>query len=145
MAEKKAKTVLFLCTGNSCRSQMAEGFARNILPKGWKIYSAGIRADGLNKHAVEVMKEVRIDISSQYSKTIDDLKDVKPDIVVTLCDNAKQSCPVYPGNVVREHWSLQDPADATGTEEERLKVYRSVRDEIWNMIELNYSPKNRGS
>lgn len=128
------KTILFLCTGNSCRSQMAEGFAKSILPKDWAVFSAGVRADGLNKHAVQVMKEAGVDISSQYSKTIGDLKDIKPDIVVTLCDNAKQSCPVYPGQVTRKHWPLKDPADATGTEEDVLAVYRSIRDEIRERI-----------
>lgn len=128
------KTLLFLCTGNSCRSQMAEGFAKALFPHDWKIYSAGIRADGLNEYAVRVMKEVWIDISSQRSKTTDELAGIRPDIVITLCDNAKQSCPVYPGNAIREHWGLTDPADATGTEEERLKAYRSVRDEIQKRV-----------
>lgn len=128
------KTILFLCTGNSCRSQMAEGFAKKLLPKGWSVYSAGVRADGMNRFAIQVMSEVGVDITSQYSKSLNDIKNVKPDIVITLCDNAKVHCPVYPAKVEREHWSLKDPADATGTDEEILKVYRDVRDKIFLKI-----------
>lgn len=129
--------ILFLCTGNSCRSQMAEGFAKKLLPKDWKVYSAGIRADGLNPYAVRVMSEVGIDISSQRSKRIEELKDIRPDIVITLCDHAKESCPVFSVNARREHWGLSDPADATGSEEKILLVYRKVRDNIKSRL-LNF-------
>ena len=128
------KTIFFLCTGNSCRSQMAEGFARELLSKDWQVYSAGVRADGLNKFAVQVMKEVGLDISKQTSKTIDALAGVVPDMVVTLCDNAKEQCPIYPEKTGRQHWSLPDPADAKGSIEEILAVYRKVRDEIRKKI-----------
>ena len=128
------KTILFLCTGNSCRSQMAEGFARKMLPPDFAIYSAGTRADGMNRFAIRAMAEAGIDISSQYSKTLDSLKDIKPDVVITLCDNAKQAYPVYSGKVLREHWGLEDPADAKGTNEEIMDVYRKTRDEIEKRI-----------
>ncbi|MBI2092530.1 MAG: arsenate reductase ArsC [Deltaproteobacteria bacterium] len=124
------KTILFLCTGNSCRSQMAEGFAKAMLPKEWAVYSAGVRADGMNPHTIKCMAEAGVDISRQYSKTINDIKHIRPDVAVTLCDNAKESCPVYPGIVRQEHWGLIDPKDATGSEEEIMTVYRKVRDEI---------------
>jgi arsenate reductase len=114
---------------------MAEGFARALLPKDWRVYSAGIRADGLNKYAVRVMKEIGIDISSQRSKTLAEIKDVKPDIVVTLCDNAEKACPTHPVNVTKMHWGLDDPADATGSDEDILAVYRRVRDEIKKRLE----------
>lgn len=126
----KTQTILFLCTGNSCRSQMAEGFARALLPKDWQIYSAGVRADGMNQYAIKAMAEVGIDISKQWSKTINELKSIEPDIVITLCDNAQESCPTYKARTLRKHWGLQDPASATGTEEEILAVYRTVRDKI---------------
>lgn len=126
-------TIFFICTGNSCRSQMAEGFARKLLPD-WKVCSAGVRADGLNPYAVQVMKEVGIDISTQTSKTIDSLKNIKPDVVITLCDNAKESCPIFPSAKITEHWGFPDPADAIGSDEDKLKVYRAVRDEILRRI-----------
>jgi arsenate reductase len=114
---------------------MAEGFARQMLPKNWQVFSAGVRADGMNKYAMKVMKEVGVDISKQYSKTLDDIRDAKPDVVITLCDNAKQSCPAYLDAVIGEHWGLEDPADAEGSEEEILKVYREIRNEIKERIE----------
>ncbi len=109
---------------------MAEGFAKVMLPKEWVVYSAGVRADGMNPYTIKCMKESGIDISAQRSKTINDIKHVRPDIVVTLCDNAKEGCPVYPAKVRQEHWGLIDPKDATGSEEEIMAVYRKVRDEI---------------
>jgi arsenate reductase len=116
---------------------MAEGFARK-LSSDWKVYSAGVRADGLNPYAVQVMKEIGIDITSQRSKTIDSLKDIKPDVVITLCDNAKESCPIFLSAKKIEHWGLPDPVDATGSDEDKLKVYRSVRDEIVNRLRVLY-------
>ena len=113
----------------------AEGFARQMLPKNWQVFSAGVRADGMNKYAMNVMKEVGVDISKQYSKTLDDIRDAKPDVVITLCDNAKQSCPAYLDAVIGEHWGLEDPADTEGSEEEILKVYREIRNEIKERIE----------
>ena len=113
---------------------MAEGFAKELLPKDWKVYSAGIRADGMNERAIKVMREAGIDISSQYSKTTDDIKDIRPDIVITLCDNAQESCPVYLAQVRKEHWGLKDPADAKGSEDEIMAVYRKIRNEIQRKI-----------
>jgi len=122
--------VLFLCAGNSCRSQMAEGLAKTTFPKSWSIYSAGLRADGLSRNAVTVMKEIGIDISKQRSKTVDKVQNIGPDYVITLCDSAKQACPVFHGAPVQEHWPLPDPMDAQGSEEDVLTTYRSVRDKI---------------
>ena len=113
---------------------MAEGFAKELLPKDWKVYSAGIRADGMNERAIKVMREAGIDISSQYSKTADDIKDIRPDILITLCDNAQESCPVYLAQVRKEHWGLKDPADAKGSEDEIMAVYRKIRNEIQRKI-----------
>lgn len=113
---------------------MAEGLAKNLLPRDWKIYSAGTRADGMNKYAIKVMKEIGIDITNQYSKTTEALKDITPDLVITLCDNAKQTCPVFLGKAERLHWGLEDPADAQGSDEEILDKYRKTRDEIQKRI-----------
>ena len=129
------KTILFLCTGNSCRSQMAEGFARRFFPKDWRVISAGVRADGQNPKALAVMSEIGFDISNQQSKTVASLGEISPDIVITLCDHAKEVCPFYPNATLREHWGLNDPADATGSPEEVLAVYRRVREEIRERVE----------
>lgn len=121
--------ILFLCTGNSCRSQMAEGFARQML-KGWDIWSAGTRpAEQVNPLAVQVMAEKGIDISSQYPKLVSDVPQ-PVDYVVTLCGEAAEECPVFPGAKSTEHWGLPDPARATGTPEGVLQVFRTVRDQI---------------
>ncbi len=122
--------IYFLCTGNSCRSQMAEGFARQILPADWRIASAGIETHGLNPLAVKVMAENGLDISSYQSKLIDPQYLQTCDIVVTLCGDARDRCPVVPATVTKIHWPLLDPAQATGTEVERLAVFCQVRDEI---------------
>ena len=128
------RSILFLCTGNSCRSQMAEGFAKKYFASLWSVESAGIEAHGLNPKAVEVMAEVGIDISRQKSKRVDELGDFKPDVVVTLCGDANENCPLYPGSVKREHWDLPDPAKATGSDEEVAAVFRSVRDNIERLV-----------
>ncbi|WP_138417914.1 arsenate reductase (thioredoxin) [Aquibacillus sediminis] len=128
------KTIYFLCTGNSCRSQMAEGWGKQHLGDEWEVYSAGIEAHGLNPNAVKAMNEVDIDISNQKSEIID------PDILknatlaVTLCGDAKDKCPVTPPNVKREHWGFDDPAKAEGTDEEKWAVFQRVRDEIGERI-----------
>jgi len=131
---KKTKYVLFLCTGNSCRSQMAEGFAKKYLPPEWTVESAGIEAHGLNPKAVEVMAEIGIDISQQRSKRVDELHNFKPDMVITLCGDANENCPLYPGSVKRLHWDLPDPAKAKGNDEEVTAVFRNVRDEIERLV-----------
>lgn len=127
--------IYFLCTGNSCRSQMAEGFARQILPADWRIASAGIETHGLNPLAVKVMAEKGLDISNYQSKLIDPQYLQTCDIVVTLCGDARDRCPVVPATVTKIHWPLLDPAQATGTEAERLAVFRQVRDEIAERIQ----------
>ncbi len=120
----------FLCTGNSCRSQMAEGFAKALFDSQWRVASAGIETHGLNPKAVQVMAEVGIDISTQRSKLIDTDYLNTSDLVVTLCGDARDRCPVTPASVKKVHWPLPDPAQVSGTEAEQLTVFRQVRDEI---------------
>jgi arsenate reductase len=132
MAEKPI--IYFLCTGNSCRSQMAEGFGKKYLGDRFNVYSAGIEAHGLNPYAVQVMREGGIDISSQTSDVIDPELLNKTNYVITLCGDAHDRCPMTPPHVTRLHWGFDDPAKATGTEEERLAVFRRVRDEIEERI-----------
>ena len=122
--------VMFLCTGNSCRSQMAEGFAGRSGKGIIEAYSAGLSPAGLNERAVKVMSEIGIDISQQKSKPIDGELLKTMDVVITLCDNAAESCPWTPPEIKRIHWSLEDPAKATGTEEEIMNEFRRTRDEI---------------
>lgn len=124
------QTIYFLCTGNSCRSQIAEGWAKKYLGNKWDVFSAGIEAHGLNPNAVKAMSEIGIDISGQTSDIID-LKILKnADLVVTLCGDAADKCPITPPNVKREHWGFEDPAKATGTAEEKWSVFQRIRDEI---------------
>ncbi|WP_258358661.1 arsenate reductase (thioredoxin) [Moorella sulfitireducens (nom. illeg.)] len=127
---QKKPVILFLCTGNSCRSQMAEGFARALGGDKVEVYSAGIEPAGLNPRAVAVMAEVGIDISRQTSDTIDPEILSKAELIVTLCGDARDKCPVTPPTIRREHWPLRDPAKAEGNEEEIMAVFRVVRDEI---------------
>ena len=136
------KGILFLCTGNSCRSQMAEGFARKLLSEQVNIYSAGIEAHGLNNRAVRVMGEIGINISEQKSKTIDDIPKNEIDIVITLCGHANETCPIFSGKVKRLHWEIEDPVKAQGTEEEILKVFRKIRDQIKDLIEKKLKQLN---
>lgn len=128
------KTIYFLCTGNSCRSQMAEGWAKTFLTDGWEVYSAGIEAHGLNPNAVKAMAEVGIDISGQTSDLIDMERLNRADMVVTLCGDAADRCPMTPPHVRREHWGFDDPAKATGTDEEKWAVFQRVRDQIGDRI-----------
>ncbi|MEI3597425.1 MULTISPECIES: arsenate reductase (thioredoxin) [Bacillaceae] len=128
------KTIYFLCTGNSCRSQMAEGWAKEILGNEWEVRSAGIEAHGLNPNAVKAMKEVGIDISDQKSEIIDSDILNNATLAVTLCGDAKDKCPVTPPNVKREHWGFDDPAKAEGTDKEKWAVFQRVRDEIGERI-----------
>jgi len=130
--------VLFLCTGNSCRSQMAEGWARHLKADLIEAYSAGIETHGLNPRAVKVMAEAGVDISGHRSKHVRDLKEVPFDYVVTVCGHASENCPVFPGKVKRLHVGFDDPpklAAGARTEEEALNHYRRVRDEIRAFIE----------
>lgn len=129
------KRVMFICTGNSCRSQMAEGWAKSLGVDVFIASSAGIEAHGLNPRAVGSMKRAGVDISRQTSKLID-LKELsRVDIVITLCGEADETCPAVPARVRREHWPLPDPARATGSEEEISAVFDRVRDEIRKRVE----------
>jgi arsenate reductase len=134
MAKKK---VLFLCTGNACRSQMAEGWARSLCPASLEPYSAGVMKAGVDPRAARAMAEAGVDISGQYSKTMDELPERELDAVVTLCDQANESCPFFPGRVVRLHHGFDDPPSlALGAlnEESALEPYRRVRDEIRELV-----------
>lgn len=122
--------ILFVCTGNSCRSQMAEGWARQFAPPDWRIGSAGIEAHGKNPGAIAVMREVGIDISTQESTRVTDAMINTADVVVTVCGHADEHCPVLPPGTRKEHWPLNDPAKATGTEEEIMAVFRATRDDV---------------
>jgi arsenate reductase len=122
--------VLFLCTGNSCRSQMAEGWARHLRADVLKAYSAGLEPKGLHPLAVRAMAEAGVDISGQRSKPLAEVKSIRFDCVVTVCDHANESCPVFPVRTKRLHVSFEDPTKAQGAEEEVLAVFRKVRDQI---------------
>jgi arsenate reductase len=132
------KKVLFLCTGNSCRSQMAEGLVNCYLGNEWRAYSAGTDPAGyVHPLAVQAMAELGIDISGQRSKSTDEFRDTQFDLVVTACDNAAENCPVWLGGGRKVHVGFEDPAQAAGSDEERLAVFRRVRDEIRREI-LNF-------
>lgn len=129
--------VLFLCTGNSCRSQMAEGWARHLLGDKVEAYSAGIKAHGLNRVAVQVMQEAGVDISGQQSKTLQRLQYIDFDYVVTVCDHASETCPVFPGNAKKIHRGFDDPPKLAATaqsDEEAMAHYARVRDEIRDFV-----------
>jgi arsenate reductase len=132
------KKVLFLCTGNSCRSQMAEGWARHLKSDVLEAYSAGVDPHGMNRLAVQAMAESGVDISKQWSKHVNQLSDVAFDFVVTVCDQANESCPVFPSEAKRLHVGFDDPprlAKDAKTDAEALPHYRRVRDEIRSFIE----------
>lgn len=124
------KNVLFLCTGNSCRSQMAEGFARAAAPEGVRVYSAGVDPVGVNPTAVQVMAEAGIDIADQASKDLDAVPVPEIDTLVTLCGDAAERCPALPGVKETLHWPVRDPAGATGSPDEVLRGFREARDDI---------------
>lgn len=130
--------LLFLCTGNSCRSQMAEGWTRRLKGNVIEAYSAGIEKHGLNSDAVKVMAEAGVDISRQKSKYVEELKGIEFDYVVTICDHAHEYCPVFPGKTKVVHRGFDDPprlARNAGTKEEALDCYRRVRDELRAFVE----------
>ena len=124
------KEVLFLCTGNSCRSQMAEGYLRSLAESTYGVFSAGVEPTEVNPLAIKVMSEVAIDISKQRSKSVTEFSRQKFDYVITVCDNAKQACPVFIGDYKKIHWDLEDPAKADGSEQEKLAVFREIRTKI---------------
>ena len=126
--------LLFLCTGNSCRSQMAEGWAKRFAPAGWHIDSAGIEAHGQNPRAIAVMAEAGVDISGQASTRVTAAMLQAADRVITVCGHADEHCPALPPGTRREHWPLADPAKATGTEQEILAVFRAARDDIRDRV-----------
>jgi arsenate reductase len=129
------RSVLFLCTHNSARSQMAEGLLRHLGGGRFAAFSAGTEATHVRPLAIRAMAELGIDIAGQESKTLDRYLGQPFDAVITVCDDANEACPVFPGARRRLHWSLDDPSRATGSEAERLAVYRRVRDEIRARIE----------
>jgi arsenate reductase len=128
------RKVLFLCTGNSARSQMAEGLLRHLAGDDFDVASAGTDPADLNPFAVEVMKEIGIDISDHESKVLERFLNQPFDYVITVCDRAKESCPLFSGASTMLHWSFEDPAAAPGTEAERRAVFRQIRDEIRDRI-----------
>jgi arsenate reductase len=131
--------VLFLCTHNSARSQMAEGMLRNLAEGRFEVHSAGTEATHVRRQAIKVMDEIGIDISGQESKTLARYLGQPFDYVISVCDEANEACPVFPGAKNRLHWSLEDPSRADGSEEERLAVFRRVRDEIRERIEQQFA------
>lgn len=124
------KNILVLCTGNSCRSQMAEGYLRLFANGKANIYSAGIETHGVNPKAIQIMAEDGVDISRHTSNHVDEYRSVPFDYVITVCDNANEACPYFPGNVQRFHHNFPDPAKATGTEDEIMQSFRTTRDMI---------------
>ena len=124
------KKILVLCTGNSCRSQIAEGYLRNFAGSKAEVYSAGIETHGVNPRAVAVMKEDGIDIAEHTSNNINEYRNIYFDFVITVCDNAKERCPVFPSTAKKFHYNFPDPAKAVGTEEEILQQFRIVRQMI---------------
>lgn len=135
---KQKLKILFLCTGNSCRSQMAEGWARHLKGDVLEAYSAGIETHGLNPNAVRVMAEAGVDISRHKSKHVDELRNIQFDYVITVCDNARESCPIFSGRAKVMHVGFEDPprlAREAKSEEETLDIYRRVRDQIRDFVE----------
>ncbi len=147
-SERNRKRVLFLCTGNSCRSQMAEGWARDMYGDSMEIYSAGTAPHKIDPRAVRVMAESGVDISGQTSNHVNEYLGIPFDLVVTVCDNARESCPFYPGRGKKIHHSFDDPpslAMGTDSEEKALEHYRRVRDEIREFISsINPGDANPG-
>ena len=127
---KKVKDILVLCTGNSCRSQMAEGYLRFFSQEKATIYSAGIETHGVNPRAIQVMMEDGIDISSHTSNNINEYTEVDFDLILTVCNNAETHCPYFPSKALRFHYNFPDPAKAIGTEEEIMNEFRATRDLI---------------
>jgi arsenate reductase len=136
--EKEKLKILFLCTGNSCRSQMAEGWAKKLKADIIEAYSAGIETHGLNPHAVQVMSEAKVDISNHRSKHVDELKDIDFDYVITVCDHANEHCPVFSKQAKIIYIGFEDPpklAQQAKNEKEAIDCYRKVRDEIKSFVE----------
>lgn len=141
MSDKKR--VLILCTANSARSQMAEGLMRHDHGEKFEVESAGTKATHVRPEAIAVMKEIGIDITGHRSKVVDEFADQSFDYVLTVCDNAKESCPIFPGHGNRLHHSFEDPAALDGSSEERLAAFRRVRDEIRDYLRQFNGPETR--
>ena len=137
------KKVIFICTGNACRSQMAEGLLRHMAGEKFEVYSAGSHPSRLHPASVAVMAEWNIDIIHHTSEPINDYLETGIDIVITVCDNAKQICPTFPGNVKRIHWGLDDPYHGWGAEPEDLLPYREIRDELKDRIKVFLTEQNK--
>lgn len=127
---KAVKDILVLCTGNSCRSQMAEGYLRHFAKHRANIYSAGIETHGVNPLVIKVMEEDGIDVSNHTSNNVNEYIDVDFDLILTVCNNAEENCPYFPSKALKFHYNFPDPAKKTGTEEEILNEFREVRDQI---------------
>lgn len=137
------KHVLFLCTGNSCRSQMAEGLVNHFVGDRWEAFSAGTEPSGyVHPLAIRVMRELGIDVSDQRSKSVEEFRDAEFDVVITVCDNAAENCPLWLGPEKVHHIGFPDPAEASGSEEERLEVFRRVRDGLRRDV-IRYLRENR--
>ena len=130
------KKILVLCTGNSCRSQIAEGYLRHFAGDKAEIYSAGIETHGVNPKAIAVMKDDGVDISGHTSNNVDEYLDIDFDFVITVCDNAKERCPFFPTKAIKFHHNFHDPAKATGTEDNILQSFRDVRQQIKEYCEI---------
>ena len=135
--------ILVLCTGNSARSQMGEGLFRHEGDGAVEVVSAGTKPSHVRPEAVAVMGEIGIDISGQRAKSVDELAGQKFDVIVTVCENARDACPVFPGAAERVHWSFEDPAAAQGSDAERLATFRNVRDQIQTRVKSFYSLRQR--
>ncbi len=135
----RKKKVLFLCTENSCRSQMAEGILRHLMGDKFEVFSAGTRPSVVNPMAIKVMAEIGIDFSGHRSKSVEEFQGMNFDFVITTCDAAREACPVFPGKARRLHWSFNDPAEAEGSENEILSAFRKVRGEIKRRIQDEFS------
>ena len=133
------KRVLILCTGNSARSQMAEGLLQHFNPELFEVASAGLEPSHVRPEAIAVMNEIGIDISDHRSKSVDEFENDHFDYVITVCDNANENCPIFPAGTERIHWSFPDPAAVTGIEEVRLDAFRKVRDDILERIRERFA------
>lgn len=145
MSSPNKPTVLILCTGNSCRSHMAEGILRHAAGDILEVQSAGSKPAGyVHPKSIQVLKEIGIDISSHHSKHMNEFLNRNIETVITVCGNADQACPIFPGQVNRHHWGFDDPAHAVGTEEEVLAEFRRVRDEIRRVFEAYGAGRREG-
>ena len=128
------KKILFVCTGNSCRSQIAHGLLNNIAGGKYDVFSAGLSPNKVHPMAIEVMKEIDIDISDHTSDHLDDFLDKDVDVVITTCDDANESCPFFPGNVMRLHWSIDDPFESWNVKDSNIQFFRDIRNKIEEKI-----------